>query len=101
MSKFIPAATVYRETLKQVTRRLYIEKANRSEINRLQEVLKNKASISEELQSLGLTAKHAENLQDRLQLLNQAEEKIKGEEEPVVAPDMAEPVADVQPNENT
>jgi hypothetical protein len=88
MSKFIPAATVYRETLKQVTRRLYIEKANRSEINRLQEVLKNKASISEELQSLGLTAKHAENLQDRLQLLNQAEEKIKGEKEPVIAPDL-------------
>ena len=96
MSKFIPAATVMRETWMQAQRRIYVERMNAAEITALKERLKSQPSILEELTALGLTFKHAQNLQGRLQFLNQREERIKNEKAPTVDPEAIQEAAKAQ-----
>lgn len=81
MSKFIPSSANQREVHHQVTRRLHIEKRLNKEIAELQQELKTKSSVVVQLQALGLTKKHAENLNARLTRLNQAEAKFKAKQE--------------------
>jgi hypothetical protein len=86
MSNYIPRAAVARETWNQAKRRIYIEKCNGEAITLLKQRLKTEPTVIDDLLALGLTAKHAANLEGRLKYLNLQEEKLKGEKEPVVDP---------------
>lgn len=86
MSRYMPPSVVARETWQQAKRRIYIEQQNRERITLLKERLKTEPSVIEPLREVGLTLKHAENLQGRLRYLNLQEEKLKREREPVVDP---------------
>jgi glutamyl/glutaminyl-tRNA synthetase len=96
MSKYIPPSAVARETYQQVNRRIFIETKNKEKITLLKELLKTEPTIIPQLRELGLTKKHAENLEQRLQYVNQMEEKIKGEKEPVVDPKAIQQAAQVK-----
>lgn len=86
MSRYLPLRSVQRETYRQVARRLHIERTFKDIIAPLKEVLKTRATVVNELMAIGLTEKHAISLNNRLQFLNQQEEKLKGEAPPVVDP---------------
>lgn len=93
MSRFLPRATTQRQVYNQLRARLYKEHKLRKEIEALRQELKTRSSVVTELMALGLTTKHANNLDGRLKYLNIQEERAKREAEPTVEPEKIQAIA--------